>query len=408
MLYLLLRTVVAFAITYELGWILYCRFFHPLHSIPGPFLASFSRSCIVLMTARGDMERIQRELHTTHGYLLRIAPNEVSCSDPEAIRVIYGTKKVFNKTDWYDIWAPPNLAYTGHFPTRDENEHAERRRIVNNVYSMSRILESEGVIDSCTNKWCETLVELAKQKSVVDLRFLVNAYINQVLLGLLYSGTWNFPDNRMEDGGWIEKISPVLALFSIGGTLPSYLVLIYMLSSIVFVPSIRRTLKVVRRLSGASAKAVWKRKEQIDGNEDVKQDMVKGLFEINAEKGEKYNFKHEHVVAETQSALFAGIDTTLIANTATLYYLMQNPDAYRKLTNNRRSCREWHSLYPSFVCRCSKATLLESLYQRKYASPPECRTDHAKRDSRGRNHNLRSVFPRRLSHRYQSSRCAIR
>ncbi|PVH72677.1 cytochrome P450 [Cadophora sp. DSE1049] len=332
MLWLLLRTVFAAAITYELGWILYCRYFHPLRSIPGPFLASFSRVWIVFMTARGDMEKTERALHKKHvGYLVRIAPNEVSCSDPEGIRIIYSTKKVFNKTDWYNTWTPPNLAYAGHFPTRDEKEHAERRRIVNNVYSMSSILESEGVIDSCTNKWCETLGELARRNSVVDLRYLINMYIYEVLRGLLYSGTWNFADNRMEDGGWIEKIDPALALFSIGGTLPSYLMPMYMLSSILFVPLIRRTMKFLGHLSLTSAEAVSRRKEQIDGQEDGKPDMVRRLFEINAEKGEKYNFKHKHVVAETQSALFAGIDTTSIAITSILYNLMQNPDAYRRL-----------------------------------------------------------------------------
>ncbi|KAH7409032.1 cytochrome P450 oxidoreductase [Cadophora sp. MPI-SDFR-AT-0126] len=333
MLLLFLRTILAAGVTYELGWILYCRYFHPLRSIPGPFLASFSRTWIVFMTASGSMEKTERALHKKHvGHLVRIAPNEVSCSDPEAIRIIYSTKKVFNKTDWYNTWTPPNLAYAGHFPTRDEKEHAERRRIVNNVYSMSSILESEGVIDSCTDQWCETVRELAKQKSVVDLRYLINMYIYEVLRGIIYSGTWNFANNRMEDAGWIEKIEPALALFSIGGTLPSYLMPIYMLSSIIFAPPIRRTMKFVGRLSLASAAAVSKRKEQIDANEDGKPDMVKRLFEINADRGEKYNFKHEHVVAETQSALFAGIDTTSIAITSILYYLMQSPDTYRKLT----------------------------------------------------------------------------
>ncbi|KAG4425991.1 hypothetical protein IFR04_000935 [Cadophora malorum] len=332
MLSIVLQSLLATAITYELGWILYCSYFHPLRSIPGPFLASFSRVWIVSMTARGDMEKTERALHKKHGYLVRIAPNEVSCSDPEAIRIIYSTKKVFNKSDWYNPWTPPNMAYAGHFPTRDEKEHAERRRIVNNVYSMSSILESEGVIDSCTDEWCETVSKLAKQKSIVDLRFLINMYIHEVLRGLLYSGTWNFANNRMEDGGWIEKISPALALFTVEGTLPSYLMPFCMIFSILFIPTIRRTMKFFGHLSLASAEAVSRRKEQVDRNEDGKPDMVRRLFEIKADKGEKYNFKHEHVEAETQSALMAGIDTTSIAITSILYHLMQNQNAYRRLT----------------------------------------------------------------------------
>ena len=34
--------ITAFSI-YVVGGIIYCRYFHPLRSIPGPFLASISR-----------------------------------------------------------------------------------------------------------------------------------------------------------------------------------------------------------------------------------------------------------------------------------------------------------------------------------------------------------------------------
>ncbi|KAH7306139.1 cytochrome P450 [Rhexocercosporidium sp. MPI-PUGE-AT-0058] len=327
-----LRLAVAFMTTYELGWITYRRYFHPLRSVPGPFLASVTRLWIVFVTARGDMEKTQRALHKKHGYLIRIAPNEVACSDPEAIKVIYSTKKVFNKTDFYDIWAPPNVAYAGHFPTRKEKEHAERRRIVSTAYSMFSVLESEEAIDSCTEKWCKSLLEVAKQNSTVDLRYLINMHTFNVISELLYNGAFNVDGHHVEDGGCMESIAAMLALFSIGGTLPSYLTKIYMLFSILLFPSVRRTLKVVRRLSIASEKAVWQRKQEIEENHDENRDVVRKFFDINAEKGAKFDFTAEHVRAEAQSALFAGSDTSSIAITGVLYYLMQNPKTYQKLT----------------------------------------------------------------------------
>lgn len=65
--FLSLRTAVAAVITYLLGWIIYCRFFHSLRAIPGPFLASISRTWVVFKTWRGDMEHTQRALHAKHG-----------------------------------------------------------------------------------------------------------------------------------------------------------------------------------------------------------------------------------------------------------------------------------------------------------------------------------------------------
>ena len=62
-----LRTAVAAAIISLLGWIIYCRLFHPLRAIPGPYLASISRLWVVFKIWRGDMEHTQRTLHAKHG-----------------------------------------------------------------------------------------------------------------------------------------------------------------------------------------------------------------------------------------------------------------------------------------------------------------------------------------------------
>ena len=48
----------------------------------------------------GDLEVVQRELHEQYGLLIRIAPNEVSSSDPDAISLVYTTQKPLTKTDW--------------------------------------------------------------------------------------------------------------------------------------------------------------------------------------------------------------------------------------------------------------------------------------------------------------------
>lgn len=58
---------------YWILWIFYARFFHPLRSVPGPFLASISRAWIVDKTGRGDMEYTQRALHKKYGMLIRTA-----------------------------------------------------------------------------------------------------------------------------------------------------------------------------------------------------------------------------------------------------------------------------------------------------------------------------------------------
>lgn len=86
----------------------------------------------------GDMEVHQKTLHARFGSILRIAPDEVSISDPNAIPEVYRSSKPLQKTDYYTVWrnteitSKPDL-----FTSIDEVEHAKYRKIVNTAYLMS-------------------------------------------------------------------------------------------------------------------------------------------------------------------------------------------------------------------------------------------------------------------------------
>lgn len=127
---------------YWILWIIYARTFHPYARYPGPFLASFSRSWIVMEILRGQAHRTQAELHKKYGILIptslnehihahylsgkgntkftkgpiiRIAPNEVAISDPASIKEIYGVSSRFSKVRLADhyIFSLPVLIRWG-------------------------------------------------------------------------------------------------------------------------------------------------------------------------------------------------------------------------------------------------------------------------------------------------------
>jgi hypothetical protein len=50
-----------------LGWVIYTRFAHPLHDIPGPIWASISRFWLVHQVSTGKAEYTQRDLHDQLG-----------------------------------------------------------------------------------------------------------------------------------------------------------------------------------------------------------------------------------------------------------------------------------------------------------------------------------------------------
>jgi len=65
--------------------IIYYLFLHPLHNVPGPFLARFSGMWKHIRYFRSSWHIDTLELHERYGPVARIAPNEVSFVDPRAL-----------------------------------------------------------------------------------------------------------------------------------------------------------------------------------------------------------------------------------------------------------------------------------------------------------------------------------
>lgn len=153
------------------AWAIYSRTLHPLSHVPGPFWPSVTRSWGTYHVWKGNMDVVQRALHQRYGPLVRIAPDEVACADPEAIRTIYRTQAPLTKTAFYPIWNNEKAFgnRSDNFTETDEQLHSNRRRITNNVYSMSMVLTLESYIDKCSDLLLQRLGELADAGATLDL-----------------------------------------------------------------------------------------------------------------------------------------------------------------------------------------------------------------------------------------------
>ena len=114
---------------------------------------------------------------------------------------------------------------------------------------------------------------------------------------------FGFMKERTDFGNYMKAIDSLLPAFTIGGTVPSYLTKLYLLSTILFSPSVRGALGAVKHIENASRTAVRERKEEIEENKDNKRDILRKMLEINADRGEKLNFTYEHIYVESHSSL---------------------------------------------------------------------------------------------------------
>lgn len=75
------------------------RYGTALRRIPGPFLASLSSLWRFWVVWNDQMPEESLRLHKKHGALVRIGPNMVSCSSPEAVHMIYRARTGFQKVN---------------------------------------------------------------------------------------------------------------------------------------------------------------------------------------------------------------------------------------------------------------------------------------------------------------------
>ena len=128
-------------------------------------------------------------------------------------------------------------------------------------------------------------------------------YAFDVLGELFYGKMFGFMSERTDIGNCMKAIDSLLPAFTIGGTLPSYLTKLYLISKILVSPSFRGALGAVKSLEIASKAAVDRRKQELMENQDNKRDMLRKMLEINANRGEKVNFTHQHIIVESHNSM---------------------------------------------------------------------------------------------------------
>jgi hypothetical protein len=77
--------------------LVYRRHLSPYRDIPGPFLATISPLWKLRSALNGTLHKDITDAHGKYGKIVRIAPDEVSISDPESIKTIYGHGSGFTK-----------------------------------------------------------------------------------------------------------------------------------------------------------------------------------------------------------------------------------------------------------------------------------------------------------------------
>ncbi|EME78880.1 uncharacterized protein MYCFIDRAFT_205196 [Pseudocercospora fijiensis CIRAD86] len=177
----------------------YC--FAPLRSIPGPFLACFTRFWYATHAYYGHIEQDLVELHKRHGKVVRVAPHEYSIDDPEAVKIIYGRGSQFRKADFYAASERPG--HPNLFSQRDPARHDQDRKKYNYAYTMSAMVSYEKYVDDCIELLGQRLVE---QKDAVDMAWWLHCFAFDVIGAITFSKRFGFLDAGDDVHGLIKTV----------------------------------------------------------------------------------------------------------------------------------------------------------------------------------------------------------
>jgi cytochrome P450 len=118
-----------------------------LSKYPGPFLWTISRIPFALSLQQGNLVHDTKRFHDQYGTIVRLAPNEISFIEPEALQDIYGHRKKGHKEFRKNpIWTPssPNGAHS--LINALEKDHPRMRKPLVPAFSMKALREQKNTI----------------------------------------------------------------------------------------------------------------------------------------------------------------------------------------------------------------------------------------------------------------------
>ncbi|KAL8810000.1 MAG: hypothetical protein Q9200_002939 [Gallowayella weberi] len=266
----------------------------------------------------------------------------LSFANPAALGAIYGLNKGFIKSGFYPVQQAlargsrlPSL-----FSTTDEEYHAKLRRSVNSAFSMSALIQYEPFVDEATVRFLDQTEALFSSKhGICDFAEWLQWYAFDVIGAITYSKRHGFIDKAEDVDGMVGYLGRLFSYVAPIGQIPFLDVLL--LKN----PIIRILDRFgINPFSFAVVKFAKARMSERLTEINAAKDCGKPLNDTTAvrrgdllsmflkAKEERPDFFHDgRVLTLAVSMAFAGSETTAISLAAVFYYLIHNPDCYRRL-----------------------------------------------------------------------------
>lgn len=277
-----------------------------------------------------DLTTIHSKLTILSGSIVRYGPKRFSVSELDAVSVIYKHGSQFPKSSWYDSWGAPGSWSI--FSDRSIKRHSQNRRMYQSTYSMSNLLNYEHYVDECTAIFHCRLEELAHSGVEVDMRHWFQCYAFDVIAMITYAKRLGFLDRGDDIEGIIQSLEEHTFYASLVGVFPLLHRFLYPIKN-----------KLAGKRGSGRGHIIQFSEKCIDAHLNERKNNGGVVLRENTSAEpflskfvtryltDPETFTRHHVLVGCAANMVAGSDTTALSLSATLYYLLTNPECLQVL-----------------------------------------------------------------------------
>ncbi|KAB5539232.1 averantin oxidoreductase [Coniochaeta sp. 2T2.1] len=329
----LLGAVVGLGFLYTLWMCIYNVYFHPLARFPGPFFAKISGIYSIYGLFRGRWPMDVHALHLKYGPIVRLMPNELAFTDPQAWKDIYGHRQghpQFHK-DPIHVGSVEDIPGSTTLTMADDSNHARQRRALAHAFSQKALLEQESIIRGYVDLLIEKLKPYAKSGEPVNLC----DWLNFTTFDIIGDMAFGEPFGCLKDGvfhSWVSLITETIKagafeqatrrMFQVGSALQRGLVW--------FIPTSLRQKRFLH-LEMSKEKCL----KRMD--EGLRREHRDFLYYILRQNDKTAQVSKDEIILNSALFIVAGSETTASLLSGMFMWLMRTPHAYKKLTTEIRT-----------------------------------------------------------------------
>ncbi|KAK4033811.1 cytochrome P450 [Parachaetomium inaequale] len=311
-----------------ISYALYNLFFHPLRPVPGPKLWAATQIPYTLTWLSGRLHIIVHELHEKHGDVVRIAPNRLSFTHPDAWQRIRGHRKSGQGEHGKDS--------TFYFTNKNNilgasrDDHSRYRRILAHAFSAKSMQDQQPLIMQYVDLLMQQLSERTEDENGRPREAVVNlaAWFNFATFDVIGDLAFGEPFGCLQESRyhpWVEAIFHGVEQFGV------------MIALRMYSPGL---VGIAKRLGfiGSTELQVAYARERITRRlalETGRPDFVEAMAMVKPGNGQALTM--EEMASNARMLVLAGSETTATALSGAAYFLARHPETQRRLEAEVRS-----------------------------------------------------------------------